>query len=88
MGAGLEVGLPAVGTDGRKAAKGFEEVGIEGCLGFDVEEAELAGGAKVVSCTRKMTRKVRGSVAAMYFAVMQTTRSRKNTMTRPGVCVS
>lgn len=44
----LEVGRPAKGADCDKAAEGFDEVAVEGRLGFEVEETDLAGGAEVI----------------------------------------
>lgn len=43
-----EGGRPAEGADGGEAGEGLGELGVEGGLGFEVEEAHLAGCAEVV----------------------------------------
>ena len=43
----LEVRFPTKSTDSGKASKGFDEMSIEGCFCFQVEESNLARGAEV-----------------------------------------
>jgi hypothetical protein len=43
----LEIRFPTKSTDSGKASKSFDEVSIEGCFCFQVEESNLARGAEV-----------------------------------------